>query len=272
MGGLHWFWVGLVILIAVLIPLLRPLGLPITIQPWTRSAYETMINSPKDKVVVIEDLWGVGSLAEAESAHTALIRILLKNDIPFVLYSQGQDSPALHLYILDKVQNYPEARGKVYGEDYVLFGYLPGGEGAIPVLAEDFHQTFKTDYFGTPIEQLPLMDNLHNYEDVSFVITIAGQQTWIDVPVRQWYNRYNVPLISYTQTGGTVVSIQYYPNSGVLGIIEGSRGGAELEYLGAVFGIGQAQSDAKTLSFLTIFGFVILGNISYFASRRKTNG
>jgi hypothetical protein len=116
------------------------------------------------------------------------------------------------------------------------------------------------------------MANVHSYRDVSMVVSGSGSQTGIEVPIRQWYNRYNIPIISYTMTGGTVVSIQYYPTKGVLGIIEGSRGGAELEFLGGVFGIGQAQSDAKTLSFLTIFGFVILGNISYFASRRKNNG
>ena len=269
LGGLHWFWVGGIILILILIPTLRPLGLPISTTKWTVDAYDAIINVPKDKVIIWEDEWSITGLAEAESVHTALMRILFANNIPFIMYAQTADTPSLQTYITNIVKKYPEAQGKVYGRDWVQLGFLAGGEGAIVLMAEDIHAAFRTDYFGTPLDQLPLMDNVHNYRDVSLVVSGSSSQTWVETPVRQWYIKYNVPIVSYTLTGGTVLSSTYYPSKGIIGIIEGSHGGAELEYLGKVFGIGQAQSDAKTLAFLMTALWIILGNISYFGSRRN---
>jgi hypothetical protein len=268
-GGLHWFWVGAIILVMLMIPLLRPLGLPISTQKWTQDAYTAIINSPKDKIVLWEDEWGMGGLADASSAHIAVMRILFANNIPFVMYAATTDAPNLHIYITNIVKTYPEAKGKVYGVDWVQLGFLPGGEGAIPLLADNPHVAFTKDYFGTSIDQLPLMAKFNSYKDISLVISGSSSQTWIETPIRQWYVKYNVPIVSYTLSGGTVLSVTYYPNKGVVGIIEGSRGGAELEFIGKVFGGGQAQSDAKTLAFLTTAAWIVIGNISYFGSRRK---
>jgi hypothetical protein len=117
------------------------------------------------------------------------------------------------------------------------------------------------------------MDKVHSYHDIGLIISSFSSTTWIESCVRQWYIKYNLPIVSYTMTGGTTVSVTYYPNKGVVGIIEGGRGGAELEYIGRVFGIGQSQSDAKTLAFVTIAVMIIIGNISYFGSRgKKKNG
>jgi hypothetical protein len=272
LGGLHWFWVGLVILILVFIPLMNPLGLPISTAQWTRDAYQALLDVPDDKVVVWEDMWSMGGLAEAEAGHTAVMRLLFKNNIKFVMVSLTPDTPLLHAYISDIVENTAEGRGKVYGTDWAQMGFLPGEEGALPLMAEDFHAAFEADYYGTPLSELPIMDSLRGYEDIALVITGSSSQTWVEAPVRQWYVKYDVPLVSYTLTGGTVLSATYWPDNGILGIIEGGRGGAELEFIGRVPGIGVAQSDAKTLAFLAVAGFIIIGNISYFGSRNQRGG
>jgi hypothetical protein len=267
LGSLHWFWVGSIILLLIFIPILRPIGLPISTNQWTADAIEAIKNVPDDKVIIWEDNWSITGLAESEAGHTAVMRLLFKYNKKFVMVSLTPNTPVLHLYIRDKVMRSPEARDKVYGEDWVQMGFLAGGEGALPLMAEDMHGTFPADYYGTSIEDLPLMDNVQTSEDIGLVITGSSSQTWVEAPIRQWWTKYDVPLVSYTLTGGTVLSATYWPDNGILGIIEGSRGGAELEFLGSVPGIGVAQSDAKTLAFLATAAFIILGNISYFASR-----
>lgn len=267
LGGLHWFWVGAIILFLIFIPLLNPLGLPISTNEWTRDAYEAVLSVPDDMVVVWEDNWSIGGLADSEPGHTALMRIMLKNNIKFVMVSLTPDTPLLHTYITDRVLNYPEADGKVYGVDWVQMGFLPGQEGALSLMAEDMHSAFSADYYGTPLSQLPLMDSVHDYNDIALVISGSSSQTWVEAPIRQWYTKYNVPVLSYTLSGGTVLSATYWPDNGIVGIIEGSRGGSELEFIGRVPGIGVAQSDAKTLAFLAVAAFIVLGNISYFGSR-----
>jgi hypothetical protein len=272
LGGLHWFWVGAVILILIFIPLMNPLGLPISTTPWTHDAVEVLKAVPDDKIVVWEDNWSMGGLAEADVGHTALMRILLKNNIRFVMVALTPDTPLLHTYISDKVANTPEGRGKTYGTDWAQMGFLPGGEGALQLMAEDFHGAFEADYYGTDLSDLPIMDDLHGYEDIAIVITGSSSQTWVEAPVRQWYVKYDVPLVSYTLTGGTVLSATYWPDNGILGIIEGSRGGSELEFIGGVPGEGSAQSDAKTLAFLATAAFIVIGNISYFGSKGSKGG
>jgi len=272
LGGIHWFWIGLLLAVMILIPILHPLGLPITTTPWTVDAYNAIINAPDDKVIIWEDLWGLGATAAAEAAHTAVMRILFANNKPFIMYSEAPDNPQLQQYITEKVLKTAEAQGKVYGVDWVQLGFIASGEAAIVSVAENLHSAFKTDYFGTPIDKLPLMAKVHNYNDMGLIISSFGSTTWIESSVRQWYIKYNLPIVSYTMTGGATISVAYYPNKGVVGIIEGGRGGAELEYLGKVYGIAQSQTDAKTLSFITIAAVIVIGNISYFGSRGRKEG
>ena len=272
LGGLHWFWVGAVILILIFIPLMSPLNLPISTSQWTRDAVEVLEAVPADKYVVWEDQWSMGGLAEAEVGHTALMRILLKNNVKFVMVSLTPDTPLLHTYISDIVANTPEGRGKVYGEDWAQMGFLAGEEAALSLMAEDFHAAFGNDYYGTSLSSLPIMDGLEDSDDIAIVITGSSSQTWVEAPVRQWYVKYDVPLVSYTLTGGTVLSATYWPDNGILGIIEGSRGGAELEFIGKVPGEGAAQTDAKTLAFLATAAFIVIGNISYFGSKNGKGG
>jgi hypothetical protein len=271
LGGLHWFWIGILLCVMVLIPTLRPLGLPISTTQWTVDAYNAIKNAPSDKVVIWEDLWGLSATAAAEAAHTAVMRILFANNKPFIMYGEAIDTPQLQQYITEKVLKTAEAQGKVYGKDWIQLGFIAGGEAAIVSVAEDIRGAFKTDYFGTPLDQLPLMAKIKDYKDVGLVITSFGSTTWIESSVRQWYIKYNLPIVSYTMTGGATVSVAYYPNKGVVGIIEGGRGGAELEFLGKVYGIAQSQTDAKTLSFVAVAVMIIVGNISYFGTRGKKN-
>jgi len=272
LGGLHWFWVGAIILLLVFIPLLNPIGLPISTTQWTHDAYQVILDVPEDKIIVWEDMWAMGGLAEAETGHTALMRLLLKNNIRFVMVPLTPDTPLLHSYIADIVADTAEGKGKVYGVDWAQMGFLPGQEVALQLMAEDFHGAFEADFYGTPLSDIPIMDDLYGYEDVALVITGSSSQTWIEAPVRQWYVKYGVEIVSYTLTGGTVLSATYWPDNGVLGIIEGSRGGSELEFIAGVPGIGVAQSDAKTLAFLATAAFIVLGNISYFGSKLKKGG
>jgi len=273
LGGLHWFWIGILLCLSILIPTLHPIGLPISTTKWTEDAYIAIKNAPKDKVIIWEDMWGMSATAAAEAAHTAVMRILFANNKPFIMYAEAVDTPQLQQYITEKVLKTAEAQGKVYGVDWVQLGFIAGGEGAIVSIAEDIHSAFKTDYYGTPLDKLPLMAKIRNYEDVGLVISSFGSTTWIESSVRQWYIKYNLPIVSYTMTGGATVSVAYYPNKGVVGIIEGGRGGAELEFLGKVYGIAQSQTDAKTLSFAIVAVMIVVGNISYFGSRgKKKNG
>jgi len=76
LGGLHWFWIGTIILLLIFIPLLHPLGLPISTAKWTKDAYQAILDVPEDKIIVWEDNWAMGGLAEAETGHTALMRLL----------------------------------------------------------------------------------------------------------------------------------------------------------------------------------------------------
>jgi len=114
LGGLHWFWVGAIILVLIFIPLLKPLGLPISTNKWTEDAYNAILNVPSDKVVIWEDNWAIGGLADSEPGHTALMRIMLENNIKFIMVSLTPDTPLLHTYITDKVSKYPESEGKEY--------------------------------------------------------------------------------------------------------------------------------------------------------------
>ena len=269
LGGLHWFWIGLVVMILLSIPLLRPLGLPISTTKWTVDAFEVLKNIPKDKYVLWEDVATLSDYADFRPGHVALWRILLKYNVKFLVYGTGPDNPPFQLRIQDEALKSVEASGKVYGVDWVHCSYITGGEVGEAAMAANIHGTFPFDNQGNTIDSLPMMRNLRDYRDVAILISSSSSGSWIESPTRQWYAKFGVKIVSYPCTGGAVLSSTYYPNKGVVGIIEGSRGGAELEFLGGVYGSGVALSDAKTLAYTTVLAFIIIGNISYWGGRAQ---
>ena len=160
-----------------------------------------------------------------------------------------------------------EEYDKVYGVDFVNLGYKYGYVSVLKGMGLSIESIFPTDNSGTPLSELPMMDSIVNYEQIAFVFEVADNATadyWISIVNAG----YGVPM----GVGATaVMAPKYYAFVGsgqIVGLLGGMKGAAEYEILVDRPDAAFRGMDIQSLVHFLIIGFVILGNIGYFASRR----
>jgi len=257
----------LMLLILFIIPAVRPLGIPIPVSKYTKEVYDYINSLPPGSLVVVATDVDVALWPEERAFTKAVLWHLLQRPIKFVIVNFGPDSPVLINTVLEELNIEKTFPNKKYGEDYVLLGYLAGGETAYAAFCTDVHAVYETDYFGTPIEELPIMKELKDSSDIDLLIHITGADA--DAPVRQFVSTFHIPYAAAPTIGWVPTYMPYYDAGLLIGLIQGVRGGAEYELLVKRPGVGLATTDCLTLGFLYVIILMILGNIDYFATRKK---
>ena len=133
-----------------------------------------------------------------------------------------------------------------------------------------FHVSFPADYFNTPIDDLPLMNDVKNYNDVGLVVTMSGS-TFPDFWVAYAHERYGQEIAAGVTA---VMAADYYPylqTGQLVGLIGGLKGAAEYEKLINRPSDGLKGMDAQTIVHLFIVLMIILGNLAYIFAQRARN-
>ena len=141
-------------------------------------------------------------------------------------------------------------------------------------MSKDLRLSFNTDYYGTPIEKLPMMDGIKNYDDFGLVIGLSGTRM-----VEYWIIYGQGPYgFKYAMGCTAVTATDFYPyiqTGQSLGLIGGMKGAAEYEQLLVDHGLADELGDAargldsQSLCHLVVIVFILLGNIAYFGGKRR---
>ena len=136
---------------------------------------------------------------------------------------------------------------------------------------------FPADLSGTPVDELPLMRGLRNYDDFGLVVDLSSSMQ-PDYFVRYAVGRFGARLV----IGATaVLASDYYPylQAGQSeGLIGGMKGAAEYEQLLVDAGIldalaeGGQGMDSQSAAHVAIVLLIGLGNLAYALGRRKGRG
>jgi len=273
-------WIFLFVALAVMVPILYPLGLPVTTTGSTRAAFEYIESLHAGDVVWLSYDYGPSSAPENDPMAEAFLRHCFLKDVRVVvcaLYPLGGLSLA-NASVARVAREFPE---KKYGTDYVNLGYKDGPEAVMRRLGENIADAFPTDEGGTPIEGMPIFRGIRTIGQFKVVFTVATGligEYWITLVNAQ----FGTPVI----IGPTAVSApKYYAflNSGQLkGMLGGMKGAAEYEQLLArayptmsefyrrtrLF-TGTKGMDAQTGIHAVIVGFIFLGNVAFLLARRR---
>jgi hypothetical protein len=213
-------------------------------------------------------------MAELNPMTYAISRQAFKRDIKLLLCCLHQNGPGMVEQVISQVS---KEYNKVNGVDYVYLGYKPYPGITILAMGQNFRIPFPEDYYGTPLDSLPMMRGLTNFSNVKAIINISGgsgTEFWINYA----NGRYNAKL-AIGVTG--VMTSDYYPflQSGqIFGLIGGMKGASEYEYLAEKAGyISKAKNQLsayktmpiQTTSHLVVILFIVLGNIGFFMSKKK---
>lgn len=262
-------WIYLVLILVVLFPLVKPIGMPISISSWTEAFYaEVEKLQPGDVVVLSIDYTPSGG-PDVHPQAVAVFEHLMKREIRVIGVSFLETGPPQLQQILEP---YMENNEKTYGVDFVNLGYIPGLESAISAFAADMQRAAPVDFFGSRTETLPLMQSVKSMNDVMLVADFA---TGIPGPaefIRQVGQNYPVTMLCGVVTVMGPQSEPFYQSGQLKGLLSGLRSAAEYEVRSGTPGKAAAGMDAQSLGHIVIILAMAIGNLAYFLNVRKGGG
>lgn len=272
-------WIFLALVIVTIIGYFSSFEVPIIVEAEVRSVYDFVDSLPPDDIVFVAIDYDPNAQAELHPMTYAIFEHCFRKNVKVIFTALSQNGPGMadqairdvsDSMKLDRTYNgeFFPGREIVNGVDYAFLGYKPYYALVILGMGQDFRLQFPNDYYGSPLDSLPMMQGVHNYNDIACVIDIsAGNIT--DAWISYGQGRFGFPL-ALGLTG--VSAAQYYPylNSGqIFGLIGGMSGAAQYEKLADNPGKARDAMRMQVAAHLVIILFIAMGNIGYFASRRR---
>jgi hypothetical protein len=256
----------LLIILAVVIPLLSPIGLKIEVSDPVQRFYRAVEELEPGSVVLLSAEYDASTMPEVYPMNEALVRHCFSKDLKIVSIGLWPQGVSLNQEAMEQGAREYE---KEYGVDYVNLGYKAGGIVVISALGEDIPTTFPQDYALRPIEQFAIMKGVENLDNIDLIVSLSAG----DPGVREWvmiaHGRYGKNVCG----GVTAVSAPaFYPflNAGQLkGLMGGMKGAAEYETLLKQTGTASAGMDAQSIAHGLIIFFILFANFFYFMGKRR---
>lgn len=265
----RWVFVG--IALAVIIPIVTgytlPLGKP---APPTVAVYEYIEKLEPGDVVMFGFDYGPASMPELHPQALALLRHCFDRKLRVLTVSLNVQGTVL---ASDALARAAAATGARDGIDYVNLGFKVGGASVILGMGSDgIANVYRVTADGRPTTDLPVMRGVRNYDDVALLVDLAASNipgAWIAYAHQQYQQDVALGITA-------VMATDFYPylqSQQIVGLVNGLKGAAEYEVLLGLEGKqapGMLGMSAQSISHLLIIVLVILGNIAYFASGRRT--
>ncbi len=269
---MHWYdkllsvdrrWIYLILAVAVILAAITEPYIPVNVSSEVKQVYTFVDSIRAGKTLFLAIDYDPSTLAELHPMTEAILSQVFENGGHVIISALSQFGPAMADELITRVA---KKYGKKNGVDYVFLGYKPYPAITILAMGTDFRVPFPIDYYGNELDSLPMMRDIHNFDDVEGVISMAGGNV-ADMWIQYGNAKYGVPL-ALGVTG--VMASDYYPylQSGqIFGLIPGIKGAAEYEQLRGVRGLGSRGIPYQTASHFVILAFIVLTNIAYFARR-----
>jgi hypothetical protein len=262
-------YVYLVLFLVVVVPLLNPLGFPISVSPDTRQFYEVLNTVEEGDIVMVAYNTEFSGFNELKPGIIASTRVLIEKGAKIVIASAHPEAISINPIVFEYLATEVQENDYTYGEDYIDLGYVLVNEAAVAAMAQDFHGVITQDISNNPIAGT-FLDDVNTHEDFDLIVdfTTGLSTTYI----LNHYALSGTPLL-VNCIGVMIPSQKNYVDTGlVLGLLGSMRGGAELEYLTDSPGPGLIAMDAFTFGHYMLIGFIIMGNLGYYMYTRHQPG
>ena len=263
--------------LAVVLPLIFPLKLPIVPTPEVQGLFTYIEGLPNGSHVVIAADFDPGSKPELFPMLSAMIAHCFEKEHKVHLLTLWPGAPAL---MQSAIERQAALYGKTSGTDYVYLGYKAGAAAVIIGLTTGFTSTYPVDHYGKSTSTMPIYENVADLGDVQYLVDIAAGAT-----VEQWIaygsEKAGIPMGASCTA---VSAAAYYPFLGagqLNGLSGGLKGTAEYEKLlmdaypsiagGEVRPAGDATKgmDAQSAVHVLIVLSIILANICYYIKNKQ---
>jgi len=290
-GALHWTdrlqrfdrrWIFLAMGLAIVLPLLFPIGLPIKVGSMAQATYNTVEEVKAGDVVFVSLDLDPASTPELEPFYKAVILQLKRKGARLVFATTWYQAPPLvERWIRDAVERplapagtegYSGAPDRAYKKnvDYVLLGFREGKQATIANMGADLRKTF--DYEandGTPLDQIPMMNGIKQLKDFKLLVLVSAGFPGAKEYVQFVQNRYKLRMVAACTAVSTTDLTPYYQAGQLLGLIGGLAAAAEYESLVGKHGSASAGADVLNITHGVVILAIVFGNLIYFIGRRR---
>jgi hypothetical protein len=258
-------YIFLFIGMAAFIPLIFPLGLPLGVTPSSENLFNAVDSLEEGSVVLLTFDYYPSTLPETRPMSYAALRHLFRKNLRVITCTV---IPLGALSVMEQVVNdVAREYDKEYGVDYVNLGYKYGYVAVMLGMGRNISDIFPRDNYNTKLDDIPLMQEVKNYDDVDFLFVVADNAT-----VDYWVSLVNAQFGLPMGAGVTAVmapkSYSFLQTGQMVGLLGGMKGAAEYEKLSRNPGRATRGMDPQSIIHLVIIIFIVLGNVGYFLSRR----
>jgi len=169
--------------------------------------------------------------------------------------------------------------GAVYGTDWVNLGYIAGGEVGMSAFADNAWAAKPTDYQGTLVSTIPLMQHVRTIQDITMLVSIESGTPGLEEFIRQWWNRKTTLKMLIGALGVSIPGFEPYRPHVIQSYLPGGKGASEYISLvgkkvpailpGQMGKKAVGVNDALSTSHILVIIFVAIGNIGYFLRPRR---
>jgi hypothetical protein len=259
-------YVFLFVGLAAFIPLIFPLGLPLGVTPSSENLFNAVDSLKEGSVVMLTFDYYPSTLPETEPMSYAALRHLFRKNIRVITVTT---IPLGALSVMEEVvKNVAREYKQEYGVDYVNLGYKYGYVAVMLGMGRRISDIFPRDNYDHKLENLPLMQEVKNYDDIDFLFVVSDNAT-----VDYWVSLVNAQFGLPMGAGVTAVMApkcySFLQTEQLVGLLGGMKGAAEYEKLSQNQGRATRGMDPQSIIHLLIIVFIILGNIGYFVGKKQ---
>lgn len=270
-------WVFLFLALVCVGAYISSVEVPLRVNKEVNKIYNFIDTLKPGQIVFIAIDYDPSSQAELHPMTYALSEQCFRKGIKVIYTALSQNGPGMADQAIrdigdsmkvDRTYNGVAYKGREIksGVDYVFLGYKAYFAIQILSMGQDFRLPFPQDYYGKPLDSLPMMNGVRNYSQIACVVDIgAGNIT--DAWISYGQGRFGFPMA--LGTTGVMAPIYYpYLNSGqLMGIMGGLLGAAQYEQLCDNPGLAKDGMRVQLFGHMVIILFIIVGNIGFFMSR-----
>ncbi len=258
-------WIYLSIAIVVVIPAIFSFKVPVATTPEVKKIFNFVDKMEPGDYFYLGIDYDPSALAELDPMTYAILNHAFSKDLKIVIGCLSQFGVGMAETRLAEIG---AKYGKKSGVDYCFLGYRPYPAICILTMGVDFRVTFPLDYYGVPLDSLPVMQGIKNLMDVKGVIDITAGNV-ADFWITYGNGRFGFPLALGITGVMSADYYQYLQSGQIFGLIPGIKGAAEYEALSGFETTGMESIPYQTLSHAVILLFIIISNIGYFATRAR---
>lgn len=265
----------LLIALAVIIPMLMKLVIPVRTSPIVQAIFDKMEELPEGSRILLSFDYGPATVPENQPMADGLARHCMIKGHKLYLMAVWATGEAQGNITIETVihAEFPE---KVYGEDYIQLGFKAGNQGLINAIFTDLKGMYTTDAEGIDINSFPMMEGVESLPDFDIILGVCSGKPGLKEWVQFAGDRGDIPISGGVTAVEAPLLYPYYPKQ-LLGFMGGLQGAAGYEAAlvhkypeytetssGAMILMGP-----QTVAHLVIILFVVIGNIAFFAMRKR---